>query len=247
MARVFVGSPGVSKSAVVRQAADALKLKLVDVRATLLDPVDLRGLPKITKDRADWCPPAFLPRSGSGVLFLDELAQAPPLLLADMTYIPTAEGFLYLSIVEDLFSRRVVGWSMSAELVWTGPEAPGVANRNTSVVVREMFGSATSEVIVAGFAVYQGQEVFRRLDERMAEVPGLRVRFFLDIQREYRDETAASELVWKFLNRFRSIEWPGEKRPELYYDPRSLAESQDKRSSLHAKCIDIDSGNSHAQ
>ena len=33
--------------------------------------------------------------------------------LADMTYIPTAEGFLYLSIVEDLFSRRVVGWSMS--------------------------------------------------------------------------------------------------------------------------------------
>ena len=36
--------------------------------------------------------------------------------LADMTYIPTAEGFLYLSIVEDLFSRRVVGWSMSESM-----------------------------------------------------------------------------------------------------------------------------------
>ncbi len=76
------GSPGVGKSAVVRQAADTLRLKLIDVRATLLDPVDLRGLPKVTKDRAEWCPPAFLPRSGDGVLFLDELAQAPPMVQA---------------------------------------------------------------------------------------------------------------------------------------------------------------------
>jgi putative transposase len=32
---------------------------------------------------------------------------------ADITYIPTREGWLYLAVVEDLFSRRVVGWSMS--------------------------------------------------------------------------------------------------------------------------------------
>lgn len=30
----------------------------------------------------------------------------------DMTYIPTAEGWLYLAVVEDLFSRMIVGWSM---------------------------------------------------------------------------------------------------------------------------------------
>ena len=36
--------------------------------------------------------------------------------LADMSYVPTGEGFLYLSIVEDLFSRRVVGWSMTASM-----------------------------------------------------------------------------------------------------------------------------------
>lgn len=76
------GCPGVGKSSVVRQAACSLKLDLVDVRATLLDPVDLRGLPRVTKDTAVWCPPAFLPRSGRGVLFLDELAQAPPLVQA---------------------------------------------------------------------------------------------------------------------------------------------------------------------
>jgi putative transposase len=32
--------------------------------------------------------------------------------VADITYIPTREGWLYLAVVEDLFSRMVVGWSM---------------------------------------------------------------------------------------------------------------------------------------
>lgn len=31
----------------------------------------------------------------------------------DITYIPTAEGWLYLAVVEDLFTRRIVGWAMS--------------------------------------------------------------------------------------------------------------------------------------
>jgi putative transposase len=31
---------------------------------------------------------------------------------ADITYVPTADGWLYLAVVEDLFSRRIVGWSM---------------------------------------------------------------------------------------------------------------------------------------
>jgi len=33
--------------------------------------------------------------------------------VADITYIPTREGWLYLAVVEDLFSRMVVGWSMA--------------------------------------------------------------------------------------------------------------------------------------
>lgn len=36
--------------------------------------------------------------------------------VADITYIPTGEGWLYLAIVEDLYSRRVVGWSMAATM-----------------------------------------------------------------------------------------------------------------------------------
>jgi transposase InsO family protein len=33
--------------------------------------------------------------------------------LTDITYIPTQEGWLYLAVVLDLFSRRIVGWAMS--------------------------------------------------------------------------------------------------------------------------------------
>lgn len=36
--------------------------------------------------------------------------------VSDITYIPTEEGWLYLAVVMDLFSRRVVGWSMSARM-----------------------------------------------------------------------------------------------------------------------------------
>ena len=36
--------------------------------------------------------------------------------IADFTYIWTAEGWLYVSAVIDLFLRRVVGWSMSASM-----------------------------------------------------------------------------------------------------------------------------------
>ena len=36
--------------------------------------------------------------------------------VADFTYIWTAEGWLYVAAVIDLFSRRVVGWSMSATM-----------------------------------------------------------------------------------------------------------------------------------
>jgi len=33
--------------------------------------------------------------------------------VSDITYVPTAEGWLYLAVIMDLYSRRIVGWSMS--------------------------------------------------------------------------------------------------------------------------------------
>ena len=38
------------------------------------------------------------------------------LWVADVTYVPTWAGFVYLAVVVDAFSRRVVGWSMATHL-----------------------------------------------------------------------------------------------------------------------------------
>jgi phosphatidylserine/phosphatidylglycerophosphate/cardiolipin synthase-like enzyme len=127
------------------------------------------------------------------------------------------------------------------ELVTTGPEVSGIANRDTSVVVRELFANARESVLVAGYAVYQGQRVFQALADRMVEVPGLKVRMFLDIQRGRGDTTAAPELIRRFAARFHSDQWPKDRPlPEVFFDPRSLETDPDRRASLHAKCVVVD-------
>ena len=80
------GPPGAGKSSVVREVAGAAGLELLDVRASLLDPTDLRGIPAIEGGQAIWCPPSFLPSdpASSGVLFFDELNAAPPLVQASL-------------------------------------------------------------------------------------------------------------------------------------------------------------------
>src|SRR4051812_19434815 len=75
------GHPGIGKSEIVRQVGTQMNLPVQDVRAVLLDPVDLRGLPIVTsKGKAHWATPEFLPTSGAGILFLDELNRAPALV-----------------------------------------------------------------------------------------------------------------------------------------------------------------------
>jgi putative transposase len=69
-----------------------------------------RGLPKDTGDR-------LAAAVAPNVLDRQFVASQPnQKWIADFTYIWTAEGWLYLAAVIDLFSRRVVGWSMKAEM-----------------------------------------------------------------------------------------------------------------------------------
>ena len=42
--------------------------------------------------------------------------QADQIWLTDITYVSTAQGWLYLAVVLDLYSRRIVGWAMSDSL-----------------------------------------------------------------------------------------------------------------------------------
>jgi phosphatidylserine/phosphatidylglycerophosphate/cardiolipin synthase-like enzyme len=125
------------------------------------------------------------------------------------------------------------------DLVTSGPESPGISNRDTAVVVRELFSHAKKSVLVVGYAVYQGANVFEALAQRMEQVPDLDVKLFLNVARPDNDATKAEIIVSQYAQRFRNSQWPkGCRLPEVYYDPRSVAE--DKRSSLHAKCVVVD-------
>lgn len=76
------GPPGVGKSSAVQALAERHGIGLVDLRLGQLAPTDLRGLPVPDHEArsATWYPPAFLPRTGRGILFLDELNLAPPVM-----------------------------------------------------------------------------------------------------------------------------------------------------------------------
>lgn len=78
------GPPGAAKTAVVRQFADSVGVPLVDFRLGQLTPSDLKGMPVIDHDAGvtRYYPPAQLPRENGagGILLLDELVQAPPVM-----------------------------------------------------------------------------------------------------------------------------------------------------------------------
>ncbi|MBD1864807.1 MULTISPECIES: AAA family ATPase [Trichocoleus] len=74
------GTPGIGKSSIVEQLTRDHAINFVDVRLSQLAPTDLRGLPVAEDGISKWYPPEFLPREGKGILFLDELNMAPPVM-----------------------------------------------------------------------------------------------------------------------------------------------------------------------
>jgi phosphatidylserine/phosphatidylglycerophosphate/cardiolipin synthase-like enzyme len=125
------------------------------------------------------------------------------------------------------------------DLVWSGPSAPGVHTRSTRQVYEELVGAAMRSIWISTYAYYDGQNQFKSLAERMAFVPALKVRLLLNIARRHGDFAPADELVARFAERFWGQDWPGERRPDVYYDPRSL-ELDGPEGVLHAKAIVVD-------
>jgi len=143
------------------------------------------------------------------------------------------------AIVMDRKNRTSVDDAI--DLVTTGPEGCGVTNRDTGVVVHELFANAQHSVLVVGYAVYQGHRVFSALADRMHEHPSLQVRMFLDVQRPATDTSMTSEVVRRFAERFITTQWPPSRPlPTVYYYPPSSDIDPAKRASLHAKCVVVD-------
>ncbi len=80
------GAPGIGKSSIVKQIAKKNGLEFLDLRLSLLDPTDLKGIPFFDPElrQGVWASPSFLPKEphSKGVLFLDEINTAPPAVQA---------------------------------------------------------------------------------------------------------------------------------------------------------------------
>jgi phosphatidylserine/phosphatidylglycerophosphate/cardiolipin synthase-like enzyme len=129
------------------------------------------------------------------------------------------------------------------ELVWSGLGRKGQTSRDTSVVVSQLFAEARHSILIASYAVDRGKKaeaLFGPLAERMDQEPDLQVRLFLNVQRKSHDETTDAVILREFADTFRTQIWPGERLPEVYHDPRSLAVGGTTRACLHAKCIVVD-------
>ncbi|MGH3417381.1 MAG: AAA family ATPase, partial [Actinocrinis sp.] len=148
------GQPGIGKSSTLTQLARGLDLPLETVIASVHEPSDFSGLPIIGADPAghgvamappDWA--VRLRRSGSGLLFLDELSSAPPAVQAALLRVVLERRVGSLALPEGV---RIVAAANPASSAADGWQlAPPLANRfvhldwvhNPDVVVRGLGGT----------------------------------------------------------------------------------------------------------
>jgi len=136
--------------------------------------------------------------------------------------------------------ERVAQAQRGIELVWSGPEIPNDTARDTGAAVRELFVSAREHVLIVGYAIHGGLDLFKLLADRYDAEPSLAIDMVVDIRRERNDTSLASEIVARFTRDFRSRQWPGRRLPSVHHHPASLADERTQRFAMHAKCIVVD-------
>lgn len=76
------GPPGIGKSDIVKQIGEEQKRRVIDIRLSLWEPTDIKGIPYYNSqaNTMSWAPPAELPTDpeDNAILFLDELNSAAP-------------------------------------------------------------------------------------------------------------------------------------------------------------------------
>ena len=125
------------------------------------------------------------------------------------------------------------------DLVWTGPEVPGLNARDTLRVYEQLMRSAERSLWISSFVYFDQLTVFEILAQRMREIPSLRVVLLLNIERKRGDTSSEDNLVRRFADRFWGAGWTRECTPQVYYDPRSI-ELEEQASVLHAKAVVAD-------
>ncbi len=131
----------------------------------------------------------------------------------------------------------------SPELVWTGPAPVERArHRDTALVLRGLFASARSRVVLAGYRFDHGRRLLEPLHAAMRD-RGVTVRMFVHVpvEQDVMRAPPAQQVahchgeVAKLL----AANWPfGAPYPEVFYETRPM--DTGRFSSMHAKCVVVD-------
>lgn len=173
---------------------------------------------------------------------VSKVASCPP-LAADLERL-NGEGMspAHLALLLDVAASAVearLEREAAAELVWSGPETRFARSRDTRVVLDELFSSARRLVVVSTYIVQHVERVFGGLGARLDWIPELSARIFLNVERKPGDTRLDVAILHESSSRW-AAEWPGERRPHIYYDPRGLSMDVERRASWHAKCVVVD-------
>ena len=179
--------------------------------ARLMRAAGLRGCVRGKKRRTTRRNPRAAP--APDLLCRDFVAARPnKVWLADITYIPTREGFLYLAFILDTHSRKVVGWSMAAHMrtelvvdalemaVWRrGPVAGLVHHSDRGIQYTAIsFGKRLEE---AGVVPSMGR-TGTALDNAVAESFIATLKSELVHRRHFPDRDVARSAIFEYLEGF---------------------------------------------
>jgi putative transposase len=167
----------------------------------------MRGKKRRTTRRDPWAAPA------PDLLRRDFVADRPNRVwLADITYIPTLEGSLYLAFILDTHSRRIVGWSMDSHMrtelvvdalemaVWRRKPSAGLVHHSDRGVqyTAISFGERLAEVGIVPSMGRTGSA----LDNAMAESFIATLKTELVHRRRFPDREVARSAVFEYLEGF---------------------------------------------
>ncbi len=141
--------------------------------------------------------------------------QADKVWVADITYVATAEGFLYLAFILDVYSRRIVRWAMESHLrtelvvsalqmaVWRRKPAAGLVHHSdqgiqyTSLSFSERLGEV-------GISPSMGR-TGTALDNAMAESFVSTLKAELVSRMRFPSPQAAKSAIFEYLETFYNI------------------------------------------
>lgn len=121
-------------------------------------------------------------------------------------------------------------------LVCASPEIGADYGRQTRACYDKLFRFAHERLWVSTFVIHNPAGIFDSLARRTDAMPRMAVTLLLTIERRHGGTSEACAIATRFATDFKR-NWPGTRRPDIYYDPRSVDTGDGPGAVLHAKAV----------